>query len=236
MNDVILGYQYYYYSKICSRMQFFGGVQASRNSQPEVLPEAEIQAAEVYQGLSNIHIRSVNADPKESRGREVTSSPMFSHTLDANKPSMSQAVAGVLANAALANAMGSEGSITSVSTINTSRDFLAALLAWSCTFVYVGSRIPQLVENRRRQSVEGISPLLFSSALIGNLTYTLSILTSCEFLLSPNRAAFFFRELPYMLGSSGTVVFDLIYFYQRYKYRKPNYLALEMSLQPWDHS
>ncbi|CAN3352781.1 vacuolar arginine/histidine antiporter Ypq2p [Diutina catenulata] len=98
-------------------------------------------------------------------------------------------------------------------------DTLGVVLAWCCTVVYVSSRVPQLVHNWRRRSVEGLSPVLFSAALLGNLFYTASILASCQFQ-GPTRWSFFVKELPYILGSSGTVVFDAGYFYQRWLYKK----------------
>ena len=81
-----------------------------------------------------------------------------------------------------------------------------------CTLVYCLSRCPQLYKNYKRKSVDGISPLLFASALMGNLTYTLSILTSCEFAFGSNRQDFILKELPYILGSAGTIVLILAIF------------------------
>ena len=112
-------------------------------------------------------------------------------------------------------------------------EVLGVLLAWACTFVYMASRCPQLYKNYQRKSVDGISPLLFGAALIGNLTYTLSILTSCDFVNDDLRHEFFIKELPYILGSAGTIVFDLAYFYQRRIYRKP--VEPPISLTLWNH-
>ena len=69
-----------------------------------------------------------------------------------------------------------------------------------------------IIQNYKRKSVDGISPLLFASALMGNLTYTLSILTSCEFAFGSNRQDFILKELPYILGSAGTIVLILAIF------------------------
>lgn len=95
---------------------------------------------------------------------------------------------------------------------------LGAFLAWACTVVYVSSRCPQLYKNYRRRSVEGISPVLFGAALVGNLTYTISILTSCAFIDAESKSVYLWRQLPYILGSSGTILFDGAYFYQRFLY------------------
>ncbi|CDK24711.1 unnamed protein product [Kuraishia capsulata CBS 1993] len=97
-------------------------------------------------------------------------------------------------------------------------DTVGRFFAWSCTCVYLASRIPQLYKNWQRKSVSGISPLLFAAALVGNLCYTGSILSSCDFMFADDGRAFVMKELPYILGSSGTIIFDLFYFYQRWMY------------------
>ncbi|KAH3661220.1 hypothetical protein OGAPHI_006627 [Ogataea philodendri] len=104
---------------------------------------------------------------------------------------------------------------------------VGSIVAWMCTCIYLSSRMPQLVKNYRRKSVHGISPLLFAFALMGNLTYSLSICCNAWMLPFAERSAFLQKELPYILGSSGTVLFDLLYFYQRWMYAKPHdYLVL----------
>ncbi|ODV84429.1 hypothetical protein CANARDRAFT_29279 [[Candida] arabinofermentans NRRL YB-2248] len=97
---------------------------------------------------------------------------------------------------------------------------IGVFIAWCCTFIYLSSRLPQLYKNYVRKSVDGISPLLFMFALVGNLTYSISIV--CSMFAIDNsageRAAFMKVELPYILGSAGTVLFDGGYFYQRWLY------------------
>lgn len=43
-------------------------------------------------------------------------------------------------------------------------------LGWISTFLYLNSRIPQVYKNFKRQSVEGLSWLMFFCAFMGNLT------------------------------------------------------------------
>lgn len=90
------------------------------------------------------------------------------------------------------------------------------ILSWVGAMAYFCARIPQLIKNYRRKSTDGLSPLLFASTLLANLTYTLSIFTSCSYFTAPDREAFIMNELPFIFGSAGTIVFDLIYFYQHY--------------------
>ena len=65
------------------------------------------------------------------------------------------------------------------------------------------------------------------------LVYTLSILTSCEFAFGSNRQDFILKELPYILGSAGTIVFDIGYFYQKYLYRNSGRNTSAMTLESW---
>ncbi|CUS21790.1 LAQU0S04e00848g1_1 [Lachancea quebecensis] len=93
---------------------------------------------------------------------------------------------------------------------------LGMALAWAGAMCYVSARIPQLIKNYQRKSTDGLSPFLFINTLIANLTYTISIFTSCEFLSNDDRWGFAMSELPFIIGSTGTILFDLIYFYQHY--------------------
>lgn len=89
-------------------------------------------------------------------------------------------------------------------------------LSWIGAAFYVGARIPQLVKNYTRKSTDGVSPFLFGTTLLCNLTYNLSIVTSCDFIESNDKSAFLWNAAPFIAGSAGTVAFDLLYFYQHY--------------------
>ncbi|KAJ7784482.1 hypothetical protein B0H16DRAFT_299303 [Mycena metata] len=49
------------------------------------------------------------------------------------------------------------------------------ILGWSSALCYLGSRIPQIVKNLETHC-EGLSPALFFFAIVGNLSYSLSII------------------------------------------------------------
>lgn len=93
---------------------------------------------------------------------------------------------------------------------------VGTVLSWMGALFYVGARIPQLIKNYRRKSTDGLSPFLFATTLLCNVTYCMSIFTSCRFIDAPDKWAFFDNALPFIVGSAGTVSFDLIYFYQYY--------------------
>lgn len=124
---------------------------------------------------------------------------------------------------------------------------LGQIFGYLCAGFYLGSRLPQILLNYRRKSTEGVSILFFIFACLGNITYTLSILAFdpvCEDgavrkgggRLSSlvelgkreegpkcNRAAMYARYMlvnaPWLLGSIGTLILDLLIFGQFWLYR-----------------
>lgn len=64
------------------------------------------------------------------------------------------------------------------------------ILGWCMAAIYMGGRLPQIWLNIQRGTVEGLSPLMFLFALVGNATYVGSILVrSLEWTaLKPNLA------------------------------------------------
>ncbi|PLW32503.1 hypothetical protein PCANC_20997 [Puccinia coronata f. sp. avenae] len=101
---------------------------------------------------------------------------------------------------------------------------IGRLSAWLCAFLYLTSRIPQIMKNYTRKSVEGLSILLFILAFLGNLTYVLSILTSPHILLTNprhHRLNYLNESVPYLIGSAGTLCFDFTIFVQSAIYRRP---------------
>jgi solute carrier family 66 (lysosomal lysine-arginine transporter), member 1 len=90
------------------------------------------------------------------------------------------------------------------------------IFAWLCAGLYLASRVPQILKNQQRKSVDGLSSALFIFAALGNLTYTTSILLSS----AVRSRAKFVEAIPYLLGSIGTLVFDTIIFSQFIWYRQ----------------
>ncbi|CCD24125.1 Ypq2p NDAI_0C04660 [Naumovozyma dairenensis CBS 421] len=93
---------------------------------------------------------------------------------------------------------------------------IGTILSWMGASFYVGARIPQLYRNYKRKSTDGLSPFLFATTLLGNITYNVSIFTSCNVLMNDDKIGFIKNEMPFIFGSAGTIIFDLIYFYQYY--------------------
>ncbi|KAG8734190.1 hypothetical protein FRC11_009846, partial [Ceratobasidium sp. 423] len=92
--------------------------------------------------------------------------------------------------------------------------------AWTCTTLYLTSRMPQIWKNYTRQSVEGLSISLFIFAFLGNFFYVGSVLTSARmFGTDAQRLQYLRDSLPYLLGSGGTFVFDFAIVIQSFIYR-----------------
>ncbi|KAI7862494.1 PQ loop repeat-domain-containing protein [Spinellus fusiger] len=92
-------------------------------------------------------------------------------------------------------------------------DWVPQVLGWTSALLYCGGRIPQIMQNFRNESVEGLSMIMFLFSLCGNITYCLSI-----FLVSMNRT-YLFINFPWLLGSGGTLFFDFMILFQFYTYK-----------------
>ena len=95
--------------------------------------------------------------------------------------------------------------------------WVGRFFAWLCTFLYLASRLPQIYQNFRRRSCEGLSMALFFFAAMGNLTYVLSIFTNPH----ATRATML-EAVPYIIGSAGTLIFDGTIFAQYALYTNGN--------------
>lgn len=86
---------------------------------------------------------------------------------------------------------------------------IGRISAWFCTVLYMTSRLPQIWTNFQRRSVRGLSMLLFLLAFFANLLYSISILSNRK-AVGPDRYEYLSESLPFLLGSSGTLIFDLV--------------------------
>lgn len=91
-------------------------------------------------------------------------------------------------------------------------DPLAQVFGWLCAFLYLGSRIPQIVLNYERKSCDGISFMFFLFACLGNLTYVISILSID---MSWN---YLWVNSSWLAGSLGTLGLDFTIFVQFFLY------------------
>ncbi|KAM6500448.1 PQ loop repeat domain containing protein [Amanita muscaria] len=99
--------------------------------------------------------------------------------------------------------------------------FIGRIFAWLCTVLYLTSRLPQIWKNYVRKSVGGLSISLFICAFLGNTFYVTSIVISPRFYLPPPLSTEYIREsVPYLLGSGGTLMFDITIVTQFFLYRR----------------
>lgn len=84
----------------------------------------------------------------------------------------------------------------------------ASLLGYGSALLYLGARVPQIVKNQRERSCEGLSLLFFLLSLLGNATYGAGI------LFHSTEAEYVWTNLPWLVGSLGTMVEDLVIFGQ----------------------
>jgi len=91
-------------------------------------------------------------------------------------------------------------------------NMVAQIFGWTSAFLYLGARIPQIIQNYQNKSTEGLSLAMFCFCVLGNISYSLSIIlysTDQEYLL---------KNLAWLVGSGGTLFLDLIIFVQFYIY------------------
>ncbi|KAI8872818.1 PQ-loop-domain-containing protein [Ramicandelaber brevisporus] len=87
------------------------------------------------------------------------------------------------------------------------------IFGWISAALFVGSRLPQIIKNYRESSCEGLSPLMFVFAVLGNVTFCMSI------LLISMEWSYVRINLPWLAGAAGTLLFDFTIFAQFFMYR-----------------
>ena len=85
-------------------------------------------------------------------------------------------------------------------------------IAWTSAMLYLSSRVPQVYKNFKRKSTEGLSFAMFVLTVCGNLTYASSI------FIAATSWADVMGSLPYLVGSLGTLCFDLTVWGQFFVY------------------
>jgi uncharacterized protein with PQ loop repeat len=86
---------------------------------------------------------------------------------------------------------------------------IGLFLSWICAFLYLSSRIPQIILNYKRKSCDGLSLTMFMFAFMGNFTYAASLLISQIDI---------WGSMPFLVGSLGTLCQDLFILYQSWIY------------------
>ncbi|KAI7896006.1 PQ loop repeat-domain-containing protein [Mucor mucedo] len=93
-------------------------------------------------------------------------------------------------------------------------NWLPQTMGWTSAALYVGSRIPQILKNYKHKSTEGLSFGMFICAVLGNVLFTSSI------FLKSTEKSYILMNLSWIIGSTGTLIFDFIIFLQFFVYEK----------------
>ncbi|KAJ6332263.1 hypothetical protein OIU76_010617 [Salix suchowensis] len=102
---------------------------------------------------------------------------------------------------------------------------IGTFLGWSMAAIYMGGRLPQICLNIKRGKVEGLNPLMFVFALVGNITYVASILVN-SLAWSKIRA-----NQPWLVDAGGCALLDTCILLQFVYFRYSRRQAVEEKLQ-----
>ena len=75
-----------------------------------------------------------------------------------------------------------------------------------------------MIDNYKRKSTDGVSITMFAITVAGNASYGLSIILQAPEIDND----FWIEKFPYILGSSGTLIFDFYLLWQARIYRSNN--------------
>lgn len=90
----------------------------------------------------------------------------------------------------------------------------AQVLGYISAVAYLGARLPQIYKNYKNKSCEGTAILFFILSTMGNVTYGVGILAHSlekQYLL---------ENAPWLIGSLGTVLQDIVIMWQFRLYAK----------------
>lgn len=97
--------------------------------------------------------------------------------------------------------------------------FMADVLGWLATMIFISARIPQILLNFQRKSTKGLSLLSFIIINIANWCFLLSILIVLYDIPESEYLNYIKYNLQWIVGSGSTSLFDAVIFYQFYDYR-----------------
>jgi len=99
---------------------------------------------------------------------------------------------------------------------------LGSVLSWIAGLLYFVSRIPQVIKNHKTKTCEGLSVSTFVIAALANTAFGLQFIAARVIASQRNVpmdwGEFVAEDLPFVIGSLGTLVYDITIVYQTYLY------------------
>lgn len=133
--------------------------------------------------------------PRCFGGREDTKTEC---ALEMGTPAGPGAIAGLAVMAQVAAATDWKGPYQGSNLVGT-------LFGWVGAVVYISSRIPQVVTNFKNRKVLDLSPFFVMLSIMGNVTYTGSV------LIRSIEGSFMWKQAPFLTGSVGPLTCDIIF-------------------------
>ncbi|KAF3034040.1 hypothetical protein E8E12_000962 [Didymella heteroderae] len=204
--DLILIAQCVYYNTINARRARKTSVQSTNSVEAPLLGRRDSSNV----GLPGSHRR----DSQASRRRRASSLPTILDVDEAPSEWMKNtlSVFGILVVGAAGWAIAWKSGVWLPQPVTDGDEEPIALgaeiLGYASAICYLGARIPQIIKNQRERSCEGLSLLFFMLSLLGNATYGAGI------LFHSTEREYFLTNLPWLIGSLGTMVEDAIIFMQ----------------------
>ena len=97
--------------------------------------------------------------------------------------------------------------------------YIADIIGWSATCIFMIARIPQIVLNFKRKSTKGLSLMSFIIINIANFFFLMSILILLYDLPQSDYITHILKNIQWIVGSSSTTLFDAVIFYQFIRYK-----------------
>jgi uncharacterized protein with PQ loop repeat len=100
--------------------------------------------------------------------------------------------------------------------------YIAEIVAWCATLIFICARIPQIYLNAKRKSTEGLSLLSFVIINIANVCFLMSILVVLVDLERDEYNGYIIENIQWIIGCTSTILFDAVIFYQFKLYSSVN--------------
>ena len=218
--DTLLIVQVYYYRLFYQRWrrqeQEFRDFDGDEASKPLLADRREKQQPDRKQQSSSFNGRTSPLIIMALFMHLASAAPViYSHLFPSGNGAMTAATGSPASEKTESLDLWSSATLESLIHFLSQRDVIASAFGYMSAVLYIGSRIPQIIKNAVERSCEGLSLLMFCLAVFGNVMYVASIVFE---YLHTGDWELLVKNVPYIVGSSGTLIFDIIIFVQFFWY------------------